>query len=148
MIYDIILNDIKQAMLDKNTVKRDCLRTVISDIKNQTVNAGKELTEDICLNVIKKSVKQHNDSIESFKLGNREDLVIKETEELAYLNAYLPMMYSEEQIKAIILEILSSNGLEEIKSNMGKVMKLLNEREDKSLIDKKYASQFLNTILK
>lgn len=148
MIYDIILNDIKQAMLDKNNVKRDCLRTVISDIKNQTVNAGKELTEDICLSVIKKSVKQHNDSIESFKLGNREDLVMKETMELLYLNSYLPKMYSENELDTIVLEIVDKNGIELLKSNMGKVMKLLNEREDKSLIDKKYVSQFLNYILK
>lgn len=84
------MNDIKDAMFEKNSVKRDCLRGIVSEIKNQTVNAGKPLTEEICLNVIKKSVKQHIDSIESFKLGKREDLALKEMEELSYIKKFMP----------------------------------------------------------
>ena len=42
MLYEKIQADIKNAMLDKNTVKRDCLRSLISEIKNQTINAGKD----------------------------------------------------------------------------------------------------------
>ena len=55
--YDKIQADIKDAMLDKNNVKRDCLRSIVSEIKNRTVNAGKELSEGICLDVLKKAVK-------------------------------------------------------------------------------------------
>ena len=54
------------------------------------MNSGKPLTEEICLNVIKKSVKQHIDSIESFKLGKREDLALKEMEELSYIKKFMP----------------------------------------------------------
>lgn len=146
--YDKIQADIKDAMLDKNNVKRDCLRSIVSEIKNRTVNAGKELSEGICLDVLKKAVKQHNDSIESFKVGKREDLALKEMEELTYIETYLPKMHSEEQVQMIVLETLSANSIPEVKSNFGKVMKLLNAREDKDLIDKKYASQYLNALLK
>ena len=94
--YDKLIKDIKEAMLDHNNVKRDCLRSIVSEIKNQSINAGKELTDVVCINVLKKAVKQHNDSIESFKIGKREDLALKEMEELKYIECYLPKMLSEE----------------------------------------------------
>lgn len=141
MTYDQILNDIKDAMFEKNSVKRDCLRGIVSEIKNQTVNAGKPLTEEICLNVIKKSVKQHIDSIESFKLGKREDLALKEMEELSYIKKFMPQVLDEEQTKNAILEILKE--VEPIKKNFGIVMKKLSGN-----IDKKIASSILNTLLK
>jgi len=112
------------------------------------VNAGKELTDSICLNVIKKSVKQHNDSIESFKLGKREDLAMKEMEELKYIESYLPKMYSESSIQTIILKLIVDNKIPEVKKSLGQIMKLLNTLPDKDLIDKKYASQYLNVLLK
>lgn len=105
------------------------------------MNAGKPLTEEICLNVIKKSVKQHNDSIESFKLGKREDLALKEMEELSYIKKFMPQVLDEEQTKNAILEILKE--IEPIKKNFGIVMKKLSGN-----IDKKIASSILNTLLK
>ena len=147
-IYDIILSDIKNAMLEKNNVKRDCLRSVVSEIKNRSINAGKELTDDICLNVLKKSVKQHNDSIESFKIGKREDLALKEMEELRYIEGYLPKMLSEEDTQMTVLKLIADNKIEDKKSNLGKIMKLINTLPNKNLIDRKYVSIYLNTLLK
>lgn len=139
-IYETLTNDIKEAMISKNTVKRDCLRGVVSEIKNQTINAGKELTEDICLKVIQKSVKQHYDSIDQFKAGNRDDLVQKETEELSYLKKYLPDVLDESQTKVIIENLLQT--IEPIKKNMGVIMKQLPKN-----VDKKIASGILNLVL-
>jgi uncharacterized protein YqeY len=139
-IYETLTNDIKEAMISKNAIKRDCLRSVVSEIKNQTVNAGKELTEDICLKVIQKSVKQHYDSIDQFKAGNRDDLVQKETEELSYLKKYLPDVLDEAQTKVIIENLLQT--IEPIKKNMGVIMKQLPKN-----VDKKLASGILNLVL-
>lgn len=146
--YDTILTDIKNAMFEKNNVKRDCLRSIVSEIKNQSINAGKELTEDICLNVLKKSVKQHNDSIENFKIGKREDLALKEMEELRYIEGYLPKMLSEEDTQMTVLKLIADNKIEEKKPNLGKIMKLINTLPNKNLIDRKYVSIYLNTLLK
>jgi uncharacterized protein YqeY len=140
-IYNEIQNNIKDAMLSKNIVKRDCLRSIISEIKNQTVNAGKEITDEICLKVIQKSVKQHSDSIESFKMGNREDLALKEAEELSYIQGYLPKMLDEAETKSIIENILMN--IEATKKNMGIIMKQLPKD-----VDRKIASKILNGILK
>jgi uncharacterized protein YqeY len=139
--YEKIQSEIKNAMLNKDNVKRDCLRSIVSEIKNQTVNAGKEITEDIVLKVIQKSVKQHKDSIESFKAGGREDLAEKEFEELKHIEVYLPKMLSEDETKTIIENILQN--VEATKKNMGLIMKQL-----PSEVDKKIASKILNSILK
>lgn len=146
--YDKIVVDIKEAMLDHNQVKRDCLRSVVSEIKNQSINAGKELTEAVCINVLKKAVKQHNDSIESFKLGKREDLALKEMEELSYIEGYLPKMLSEEATQILVLKLINDNKIEEKKASLGKIMKLLNSLPEKDQVDRKYVSTYLSTLLK
>jgi len=142
MLYDDIMAEIKNAMLDKNVVKRDCLRSIVSEIKNQTVNAGKEMTDEICIKVIQKSAKQHNDSIENFKSGNREDLALKEAEELRYIESFLPKMLSEEETRKLIEDIANS-GVELVKKNFGIFMKKL-----ASNVDKKTASIILNSMVK
>ena len=141
MIYEKIQTDIKYAMIDKNTVKRDCLRSLISEIKNQTVNAGKEITDDIVLKCIQKSVKQHNDSIEQFKTANRDDLAIKEMEEKNYLEVYLPKMLDENATSDVIATILQT--IEPVKKNMGTIMRILPKEVDRGL-----ASKLLKEILK
>lgn len=140
-IYNQITDNIKEAMISKNNVKRDCLRSIVSEIKNQTINAGKDLTDDICLKVIQKSVKQHNDSIDSFIKGNRNDLVEKEQEELSYIKVFLPKMMSEDETRDFIEKKILLT-IEPVKKNMGVIMKQLPEN-----IDRKIASSILNKIL-
>ena len=140
-LYDKLNADIKQAMLDKNNVKRDCLRSVLSDIKNKTINAGKEITDEACLASFKSACKQHEDSIENFRKGNREDLVVKEQAELNYLNVYLPKMLSEDDTRTVIENMLKT--IEPVKKNMGQIMKAL-----PSDVDRKIASKILGTYLK
>ena len=139
-IFEKLTNDIKGAMIEKNNVKRDCLRCIVSEIKNQTVNAGKEITDDVCIKVIQKSAKQHNDSIDNFKSGNREDLAQKEIEELKYISEYLPKLMSESETVDVINTLLKT--IEPVKKNMGVIMKQLPKE-----VDRKLASQILNKIL-
>ena len=141
MLYEKIQADIKNAMIDKNTVKRDCLRSLISEIKNQTINSGKEITEDIVLRCIQKSVKQHNDSIEQFTRANRDDLALKEIEEKKYLEVYLPRTLDENETLDVIATILQT--IEPFKKNMGTIMRLLPKEVDRGL-----ASKLLKGILK
>lgn len=141
MIYDKIQADIKEAMLSKNNVKRDCLRSLASEIKNQSVNAGKELTDVVVYKCLAKAVKMHYDSINQFAANGREDLAAKEREELSYLDAYLPKMLSEDEVKAAVDNILKT--VEPVKKNFGLVMKQLPDNADKRL-----ASKYLGTLLK
>ena len=147
-MFSKLLEDIKAAMKTGDTLKRDCLRGVVSQIKDQTVNAGKELTDSICINVLKKAAKQRNDSIASFKQGGRDDLVAKEEAELKLIESYLPKMYSEEEVQTIVLKLVNDNKIPEVKTSIGRIMKLVNELPDKDLIDKKTVSRYLSVLLK
>lgn len=144
-MFNIIQKDIKEAMFTKNTVKRDCLRSVISEIKNQTINAGKEITNDICINVLQKFVKTHNDSIKQFTEANRMDLVNKEKEELKYLEAYLPTKLNDFEMKTLVSGLIDQNNIDKTKKNMGQIMKLLAPK--RNVLDMAEVSKYLNTIL-
>ena len=61
--------------MKKNISSRDAIRAIIAEIKNKNIIEGKDITNDLCLTIIKKSVKQHNDSINQFKSANRLDLM-------------------------------------------------------------------------
>lgn len=148
MIFDKIQNDIKEAMKAKDNLKRDCLRSIVSEIKNKTVNEGKPITEDVCINVIQKSAKTHNDSISQFKEAGRIDLLEKEQKELGIISEYLPKMLSEDEMKALVEKLIFDNQIEAVKKNMGKVMKLLSQHPDKASIDMKKASQYIGQLLK
>lgn len=140
MLYDTIQNEIKKAMLERDNVRRDCLRSLVSEIKNNTINAGKPLTEEVVVKCVQKAVKQHADSIEQFTSAGRDDLVSKEKAELEILSKYLPKLLSEDATKEVIAQILKT--IEPIKKNMGLVMKQLPKE-----VDRRFASQYLNTIL-
>lgn len=144
MLYDEIQAEIKQAMIAKDNVKRDCLRTIMSDIKNLTVNAGKPITDNICMQVLQKSVKTHNDSIEQFKNANRLDLAEQETTELQYISKWIPKTLSEDETRNVLIDLMKTQNIAQGKQNFGMVMKLLKDRSD---IDKKLASKILGQLL-
>lgn len=144
-MYNKISNDIKDAMKAHDNVKRDCLRTVMSDIKNLTVNAGKEITDDACLKVLQKSAKTHQDSIDQFKAAGRDDLASREIQELDILKAYLPKALSAEETEIEVKKVLEGSSIDPVKKNMGQFMKILSQVPG---IDKKAASSFLGKLLK
>ena len=139
--FEKIQEQIKAAMRANDNTTRDCLRSLVADIKNQSINAGKELTDDVVLKCIQKAVKQHEDSIEQFRNAGRRDLLAKESEEYVILKSYLPKMLSEDETKIILNNILQT--VEATKKNFGAVMKQLPKD-----VDKKLASKLLNGMLK
>jgi uncharacterized protein YqeY len=127
VIFEKIQSRIKVAMLTKDTVARDCLRTIVSDIKNQTVNADpqKEITDSVCLKVLEKSAKTHKDSISQFSSAGREDLEQKERSELAIIETFLPKPLTEDETRDFVTKFMRDNGIEPVKKNMGLIMKSL-----------------------
>ena len=139
--YEKILLDMKAAMIGREEIRKNCLRMLVSDVKNQTVNAGKELTEEVVLKCVKKAVKQHEDSVAQFESAGRADLASKERQELGYLRGYLPEALSEDELRAAIVRILET--VEPVRKNMGLIMKSLPPDADK-----KVAAGILSQLLK
>src|SRR5207244_10304083 len=97
-------SDMKDAMRAKNTTKLGVLRMLKSALKYAAIaksGAEAELSDAEVAQVIRKQVKQRQDSIESFEKGGRAELVEKEKEELAILNEYLPQSMGADEISTI-----------------------------------------------
>src|SRR5205807_1151717 len=93
--------DLKTAMREKNAVKLGVLRMLKAALTNATIEKGgtdSKLTDAEAAQVIRKQVKQRQDSIESFEKGGRAELAAKEKEELSILQSYLPQAMSGDEI--------------------------------------------------
>ena len=91
-------------------VKRSTIRLLMSSIRNAEIARQTALSDTDILGVISKEVKQRQESIESFKQGNRPDLVAKEEAEMAILQAYMPQQMSRDEVAAAAREAIAAVG--------------------------------------
>jgi len=123
MLEEKIFNDYREAMKSRDTLKSSVLSFLRASLINAAIEKKKKSLDDPeAIIVIKKQVKQRQDSIEQFQKGNRQDLADKEIKELAILKPYLPEELAGDEIKKIIEEIVVSTAASSIK-DMGRVMK-------------------------
>lgn len=146
-LYDKIYNDMKDAMKAKDQQKVLLLRGLIALVKNATVNAGKELTDEAVLSAIKKNLKEIEQSIDSFYKAGRDYEVGKLNTDRRYLMELLPKQMSEDEIKAIVGEVLFNLGPgPHSKKEMGRVMKEVMART-KGNADGKVVSKLVSSVL-
>ncbi|MFH0913148.1 MAG: GatB/YqeY domain-containing protein [Candidatus Omnitrophota bacterium] len=123
MLEEKIFNDYKEAMKSKDELKSSALSFLRAAMINVAMEKKKKALEDNdVIIVIRKQIKERQDSIEQFTKGGRQDLADKEARELQILKVYLPPELSSDEIKQIIEEAVLSTGAATIK-DMGKVMK-------------------------
>ena len=119
--------DLKDAMRARDATRLGVLRMLKSALKYSAIEksgAAGELDDAEATQVIRKQVKQRQDSIESFEKGGRAELVEKEKDELAILNSYLPAAMSAEDIAQLVQNAISEVGATS-RAQMGAVMKAL-----------------------
>lgn len=119
-----IIEDMKTAMRSKDAARLGVIRLMLSEIKQREVDERIMLDDTQVLVVLNKMIKQRRDSIEQFGAANRQDLVDKETAELAVVQAYLPAALSDNEVDAIIAEGIATSGAKTIKE-MGALMNVL-----------------------
>lgn len=122
MLKDRIYQDIVAAMKAKDKDKLSVLRMLKGSLQLENINKGKELTDDVVIDVISREIKQRKESIAEFTKGGREDLANETAKESEILKAYLPEQLSEEEIEKIIDQVFASVAPTSAK-DMGKVMK-------------------------
>jgi len=119
-----IEEDLKISLKQKDSLRVSVLRMLLAAIKNKEVEKIRALTEDEFYALVKTSIKQHIDSIESFKKGNRVELAQKEEKELEILKEFLPAPLTEEELSREIEEAIKSIEAKSQK-DMGKVIKTI-----------------------
>jgi hypothetical protein len=123
MLEEKIMNDYKEAMKNRDTIKSSALSFLRAELINVAIAKKKKILDDNeVIAVIRKQIKARQDSIEQFIQGSRQDLADKEAKESAILKSYLPQELSPDEIKEIIEEAIASTAAQGIK-DMGKVMK-------------------------
>lgn len=119
-----ISEDLKSAMKNGDTFKRDALRMLNSFIKNIEIEKKKRaegLNDEEVQAVVLRAIKQRRDSATQYLSGGREDLAKKETQEAEIFSVYLPQQLSEEELEKRVEKII--DGFSEIKiSSLGKIM--------------------------
>ncbi len=124
-----IVDDMKTAMREKNAPALSVLRGLKSAIKYAAIEKGgadAELTESEAMAVVRKQIKQRQDSAESFRTAGREDLLQTELDEMEVLESYLPQGMTEAETAALVDRVISEQGATSRK-DMGGVMKALQE---------------------
>jgi uncharacterized protein YqeY len=146
MLTDQIVADLKAAMLAKDAARTGTLRMLKSAIEYHKIEKKQEkLTDADVAVVIKKQIKQRQDSIEGFEKGRRADLADREKAELAILKSYLPEDLSPEQLAEIVTAAITETGAT-TKADMGKVMKVV-QAKTAGQADNRLVSQLVSARL-
>ena len=125
--------DMRQAMKGGDTLRRSVIRMVLAAVKNAEIAKRGTLEDSDILGIIAKEVRQHQESIEAFKQGKRQDLVTKEEAELAVLNEYLPKQMTRDEIIAearLTIEEVGAQGPGDKGKVMPKIIAKLKGRAD------------------
>ena len=121
MLRETLDSDLKDAMRNKEALRRTVLRTMLSEIRNAEINSQTTLDDEGIISVLTKQVQQRKDRVEAYNAANRQDLVDKETEEINIISVYLPDQLPPEEIEGIIKAAILETGASSL-SDMGKVM--------------------------
>ncbi len=113
--------DLATAMREGDSQRRDVLRMIMAAIKQVEVDDRKVLDDDGIQDVLRKQVKQRQESIADFERAGRPIEVEREQAESAIIESYLPQMMPREEIEQIARQIIADLGVSDVKS-MGQVM--------------------------
>jgi uncharacterized protein YqeY len=126
MSLELTINEqLKKAMLAKDEIGLRGLRAIKSAILLAKTSEGGAagLTEEAEIKMLQKLVKQRKDSIEVFEKQGREDLALKEKQEVEVIEQFLPKQMTTEEIKEVVAEVIKESGLSGM-SALGQIMGL------------------------
>ncbi len=134
---------LNQALKAKDKSIYPTLRLVVSAIKDAEIAARtkgqKEMSDSDIMGILKKMIKQRNESCEVYKKAGRKELLENETKEIEVISIFLPKQLSEEETKKLCQEAIKSSGASSMK-DMGKVMGILKSKHADTLDFSKVSS--------
>jgi uncharacterized protein YqeY len=120
-LFDKIQNDMYAAMKSGDKHKTGTLRVALSTLKDKKIEKRENLTDVEAIKIIQNLVKQRKEAADIYKENDRNDLMENENAELEILNAYLPQMMSEDDLRILVKKVVKDTGASNL-SDIGKVM--------------------------
>lgn len=142
MLKEKLMEDLKNAMKEKDEIKKNTVQMVRAGILQIEKDKGIKVEDDKIIEIIAKGVKEKKDALVEFEKGGREDLVSQTNREIEILQEYLPKQLTQEEIRVKVEEVIKDIGATSIK-DMGPVMK-----EAKSRIGAAADGRAINEVVK
>ena len=120
-LFDTLQNDMYAAMKNGDKHKTGTLRVALSTLKDKKIEKREDLTDVEAIKIIQNLVKQRKEAADIYKENGRNDLMENENAELEILNAYLPQMMSEDDLRILVQKVVEDTGASSL-SDIGKVM--------------------------
>ena len=120
-LKDKLMLDLKEAMKDKDTIRKNTVQLVRSGVLQIEKDKKIELDDEGVLDVISKELKKRRDSMPDYVKSGRQDLIDNLNKDIEVLLTYLPKQLTEDEIRAIVEEAVKETGATTMK-DMGKVM--------------------------
>ena len=119
-----LLQDLKEAMKEKDTIKKDAITMLRASILQVEKDTQKTLNDDEICAIVAKEVKKRKESLKEYEDANREDIVEGLKKEIEVLSKYLPEQLSKEEIEKLVVQAIIESQVTSLK-DMGKVMSIL-----------------------
>lgn len=116
-----LMEDLKEAMKEKDTIRKNTVQMVRSAILQFEKDNLKELDEDGVLEVIARELKKRRDVLPEYEKSGRDDLLEGIKREIEILLSYLPKQLTQEELAVIVAEVIEETGATSMK-DMGKIM--------------------------
>ena len=122
MLKEKLMEDLKDAMKNKNEIKKNTVQMVRAAILQIEKDKGIQVEDDRILEIIVKEVKSKKDALKDFEKAERQDLIDQTNQEIEVLQQYLPKQLNKEEIKVELEKIIAEIGATTMK-DMGAIMK-------------------------
>ncbi len=125
MVTKQVLEDaLKKAMLESDEMKKRSIRLLLANIKMAEIDQGKPLESSDLISVIQKDIKIRHEAIDGAEKAGRQDIIDQNKAEITFLESFLPMQLTEEELSSIVQSAIIESGAASL-SDMGKVMKVI-----------------------
>lgn len=128
--------DLAAAMRERDQVRLQVLRLLKSALKNQQIQVGHELSAQEMMAVLQKEAKKRRDSIEAYGKAGRDDLVGEEQAELTQIEHYLPAQMSEDELRAIVRDVIAAHPDAQMGQVIGQVIAKADGQADGSVVSR------------
>ena len=137
--------ELKAAMRSSDAMRRDSLRMVLAAVQRAEKEGKHELADDEMLGILTRELKVRRESVDTFRAGGREDLVVKEEAAIAVVSEFMPQPLSDGELKALVEQAIAETGAVSPR-DMGKVMGWLSPKT-RGRADGKVVSQLVTQLL-